>query len=183
MTSPPDPSKPAWPPAILRTWGQYNSALMHPELAPERHAQPGFRHWQSLSDGFLICTAVVGPTFLFEELWRGRPIIDQGGAWWVIPALIMGVGFFAGGRVAGRNRRSYGGAFTLGVIVASVTLVLIFLADMVRRAILTQGLTWNVMAIWLACSFGALVAGGLGGMSGRRAARVAKRRRQMERFH
>jgi hypothetical protein len=170
-------------PAIRRVRGQYTSTPMHPELAREKQTQPGFRHWQSLSDGFLVSLVVVGPTFLFEELWRGRPMIDQGGALWLIPALIMGIGFFAGGRVAGRNRRTHGGAFSLGVVVALMTLALIFLADMIRRAVLTQGLTWEVVEIWAACSFGALVVGGLGGINGRRGARLSKRRRQMERFH
>jgi hypothetical protein len=158
---------------------------MHPELAPERHTQRtgSFRHWQSLSDGFLLSIIIVGPTFLFEELWRGRPMIDQGGAYWMIPAILMALGFFVGGRVAGRNRRSHGGAFTMGVVSAALTLILIFLADMVRRIILVQGLSWQVVAIWIACSFGALVTGGLGGMHGRRGARVSLRRRQMERFH
>jgi hypothetical protein len=143
----------------------------------------GFRHWQSLSDGFLVSFVIVGPTFLFEELWRGRPMIDQGGATWMIPAVIMGIGFFAGGRVAGRNRSSRRGAFSQGLVVAALTLILIFLADMIRRLILTEGLTWQVLAIWLACVFGALVVGGVGGVSGRRGARLAQRRHQMERFH
>jgi hypothetical protein len=156
---------------------------MHPELAPERSTPRTYRHWQSLSDGFLVSIVIVGPTFLFEELWRGRPMIDQGGAYWVIPALIMGLGFFVGGRVSGRNRSSHAGAFRQGLIVAALTLALIFLADMVRRMILTQGLTWEVLAIWVACSLGGLVAAGLGGMNGRRGARLALRRRQMERYH
>jgi hypothetical protein len=156
---------------------------MHPELASDRPTRTPFRHWQSLSDGFLVSIVIVGPTFLFEELWRGRPMIDQGGATWLIPAVILGLGFFVGGRVAGRNRSSHGGAFTQGLIVAAVTLALIFLADMVRRMILSEGLSWQVMAIWAACSFGALMAGGLGGLHGRRGTRLAQRRHQMERFH
>ncbi len=145
---------------------------------PER-----YRHWQSLSDGFLVSFVVVGPVFLFEELWHGRPMIDQPGWGWVIPAVIMGIGFFAGGRVAGRNRSRRRWAFFQGLVVAAVTLIIIFLADMIRRLILTQGVTWEVMAIWLACSFGALMVAGLGGVNGRRGTRLSQRRQQMERFH
>jgi hypothetical protein len=147
--------------------------------APREH----YRHWQSLSDGFLVSLVIVGPTFIFEELWRGRPMIDQGGATWMIPAVIMGIGFFVGGRIAGRNRSSRRGAFSQGLMVAALTLILIFLADMIRRLILTKGITVEVIEIWAACSFGALMAAGLGGVSGRRGARLSQRRYQMERFH
>jgi drug/metabolite transporter (DMT)-like permease len=143
-----------------------------------------YRHWESLSDGFLVSLVVVAPTFLFEELWRGRPMIDQGGAWWMLPALIMAAGFFAGGRVAGRNRSSRVGAFNQGILVATLTLVLIFLADLIRRMIVgNEVLKWQVLAIWVACSFGALLVGGVGGVNGRRGAIKALKRFQMERFH
>lgn len=142
-----------------------------------------FRHWQSLSDGFLVALIIVAPTFLFEELWRGRPMISQPGAAWLIPAVLLGLGFFFGGRVAGRYRSTAGAAFLQGLMVAALVLVMIFLADMIRRLVLTQGLDGETMAIWAACSFGALMAAGLGGINGRRGARKAKRRYQMERFH
>jgi Na+-driven multidrug efflux pump len=136
-----------------------------------------------LGDGFLVCLVIVGPTFLFEELWRGRPMIDQPGALWLLPAVLMGIGFFVGGRVAGRNRRARTGAFSQGILVAGLTLGLIFVADMIRRLVLAQPLTWGVVAIWLACAAAALLAGGIGGINGRRGTRLAKKRHQMERFH
>jgi hypothetical protein len=120
---------------------------------------------------------------LFEELWRGKPMIDQGGMLWVIPALIMTVGFFVGGRVAGRNRRTQAGALTQGLLVAGLTLGMIFVADMVRRLILTQALSWTVMGLWFASALGALLVAGLGGINGRRGLRLARQRYQMERFH
>ena len=157
----------------------------HVDLA-EWAAPPrtGFRHWQSLSDGFLVCLLVVAPSFLFEELWRGQPMIDQGGAWWLLPAIIMAVGFFVGGRVAGRNRSTRTGAFRQGLLVAALTLVMIFLADLIRRGIVGKEIVKaEVIAIWLACAFGALVVGGVGGVSGRRGALKALKRFQMDRFH
>jgi hypothetical protein len=151
----------------------------------ETRTPPGgrYQHWQSLGDGFLLSLIVVGPAFLFEELWRGRPMIDQPGAWWVVPAAIMAGGFFAGGRLAGRARRSVGGAFIQGLLVAGLTLVMIFVADMIRRVVLVQHLNWGVMALWLGSAMAGLLLGGLGGLSGRRSTLTARKRNQMERFH
>jgi hypothetical protein len=146
-------------------------------------APTGYRHWQSLSDGFLVSLAVVAPTFLFEELWRGRPMIDQAGVLWLLPASLMAIGFFAGGRVAGRNRRNRVGAFNQGLLVSGLTLVMIFMADMIRRVVLSQGLSWGVMLLWAGSAAGALLVGGLGGINGRRGTRLARKRHQMERFH
>jgi hypothetical protein len=156
---------------------------MNQEVERRVPALAGYRHWQSLGDGFLVSLVVVGPSFLFEELWRGRPMIDQPGALWLIPALLMGVGFYAGGRVAGRNRRARTGAFNQGLLVSGLILVLIFIADMIRRLVLSQSLTKEILFIWLACSAGALLAGGFGGLHGRRGARLAQKRHQMQRFH
>jgi len=146
-------------------------------------AATGFRHWQSLSDGFLLCLVIVGPTFLVEELWRGRPVIDQPGAWWLLPAGIMAFGFFAGGRVGGRNRRARKGAFNQGLAIAGLTLVLIFVADIVRRAVLSQGFPTRVLGLWAMSGLAALVVGGLGGVHGRRSTLKARKRRQLGRFH
>src|SRR5581483_912916 len=124
------------------------------------------------------------PSFLFEELWRGQPMIDQGGAWWLVPALIMTAGFFVGGRVAGRIRSTRVGAFNQGLLVASMTMGLIFVADLIRRTIVgKEVLKLDVFLIWIACLFGALVVGGFGGVNGRRGAIKARKRFQMERFH
>jgi hypothetical protein len=142
-----------------------------------------YRHWQSLSDGFLVSIVVVGPTFLFEELYGGKPMIDHGGVVWLWPALIMAAGFFAGGRVAGRNRSSRVGAFNQGFLVAALTLPVIFMADILRRVALHQGFSWEVFYIWVGCSIAAVLVGGLGGVNGRRGLRVARKRLQMERFH
>ncbi|HEX3794005.1 MAG TPA: hypothetical protein VHV57_05865 [Acidimicrobiales bacterium] len=141
-----------------------------------------FRHWRSLSDGFLVSLIVVGPTFLVEEMWGGKPLIDRSGAVWVIPAAIMALGFFAGGRVAGRHRRNAKGAFNQGVLVAALTMPLIFIADLVRRAVLSQSITVEVLAIWVGALAAATLVGGLGGISGRRRVRLARKRNQMDRF-
>jgi hypothetical protein len=149
----------------------------------KEHGSTGYRHWQSLSDGFLLGLVIVGPTFLAEELWRGRPLIDQAGAWWLLPACIMAIGFFSGGRVAGRKRRARKGAFTQGLMTSGLTLVLIFVADVIRRMVLSDGLPRSVLLVWLEWALAALLAGGLGGLSGRRGTLKARTRHQMGRFH
>ena len=141
-----------------------------------------FRHWHSLSDGFMVALVIVGPSFLFEELWRGRPLIDQPGNLWILPGAIMAIGFFAGGGIGGRHRRHAGGAFNQGLLVAALTLVLIFLADVIRRIILHAPLTLEIMGLWCAAAAGALLVGGLGGVSARRRRRKRRRRAQVERI-
>jgi hypothetical protein len=157
-----------------------------PHASPPDGSRPGgkspFRHWQSLGDGIVVSLVVVGPTFLVEELWRGRPLIDQGGLWWVIPAAIMAIGFFAGGTIAGRHRKSPKGAFRQGLLVASLTIVLVFIADMIRRLVLSEGMELTILGYWVAAAAAALLVGGLGGANGRRRTLRAKQRRQMDRF-
>jgi hypothetical protein len=145
--------------------------------------EPGFRHWKSLGDGFLLSLLIVGPTFLFEELWRGKPMIDQGGGWWLVPTGIMAIGFFVGGRVAGRNRRARKSAFNQGMVTAALTLVLIFVADIIRRTVLEKGFPPGVMRLWVVSALLALLVGGLGAINGRRGNIRARHRHQMERFH
>jgi hypothetical protein len=144
--------------------------------------KPQFRHWQSLGDGIIVSLVIVGPTFLFEELWRGRPLIDRGGFLWVLPAAIMGIGFLIGGIIAGRHRRQRKGSFNQGVLAAAVTLFLIFIADMIRRAVLGEAVTIPVLGIWCAWAAGALIVGGLGGLNGRHRTLQARKRRQMDAF-
>ncbi len=104
-------------------------------LSGLRRLHAGFRHWQSLSDGFLVCLLVVAPSFLFEELWRGQPMIDQGGAWWLIPAIIMAVGFFAGDGWRVATGAPAPAPFARVSWWRALTLVMIFLADLIRRGI------------------------------------------------
>jgi hypothetical protein len=141
-----------------------------------------YRHWRSLSDGLMYSLIIVGPTFLFAELWRGKPIIDQPGFLWVIPACIMTVGIFTGGRVAGRHRSRREGAFNQGVLVAILTIILIFVADLIRRLVLTQTVPVAVLGLWLVAAAAAILVGGVGGLSGRRSSLRAQKRSQMDRF-
>jgi hypothetical protein len=158
---------------------------MEPDVATAESAPKGkaqFRHWQSLSDGFLVSLVIVGPSFLFEELWRGKPMIDQGGFYWLIPGTIMALGFLVGGSIAGRHRQYAKGAFNQGLLVAGLTVVLIFIADALRRLVLSQAFTPDILGLWLALAAGALLVGGVGGAAGRRRTHRLNKRSQMNRF-
>ncbi len=144
--------------------------------------KPQFRHWRSLSDGFTVSLVVVGPSFLFEELWRGRPLIDQPGSLWLVPGAIMAIGFFMGGAIGGRHRKQAAGAFTQGLLVAALTLVLIFMADIIRRIVLHQALTIEIIGLWFAAAAGGLLVSGLGALAARRRRRRARYRAQVDRI-
>ena len=141
-----------------------------------------FRHWQSLSDGFLVSLIITGPTFLFAELWRGKPMIDQGGFLWLVPGLILAIGFFVGSTIAGRHRQNPRGAFNQGLLVAALTFVLLFIADLVRRFVLGQGMELTVLGYWAAAAVATLLVGGLGGVYGRHRTIKGLKRRQNNRF-
>ena len=141
-----------------------------------------FKHWQSLSDGFLVCLIIVGPTSLFSELWRGQPVIDRGPSLWLFPAFLMAVGFFVGGIIAGRHRRTPKGAMNQGFLVAALVIALIFLADMIRRLVLQQNLSLGVLGYWVGALAAALLVGGIGGLVGRSRTKRAIKQRQMNRF-
>jgi hypothetical protein len=123
---------------------------------------------RSLSDGFLACLVIVGPTFLLEELWNGAPLIDRGNLDWVLPATVMAIGFFAGGTIAGRHHHTDLEAFNQGVVVASLTIALIFITDVIRRLVIGQGFISLILLYWVGALVTASLVAGIGGLSGRR---------------
>ena len=156
---------------------------MDTETSPTRVPEKAqYRHWRSLSDGFTVSLVIVGPAFLFEELWRGRPLIDQPGKLWIVPGIVMAIGFFTGGGIAGRHRRNAGGAFNQGLLVAGLTLALIFMADIIRRVILHAPLDLKIIGVWCACAAGGLLVSGLGALSARRRHRQRRYRAQVDRI-
>ena len=116
--------------------------------------------------GLLIGLALVLPTFIIEEFWRGRPLIDQGGEWWVVPAVVMAVGFFVGGLIVGLDCRRLTVAFRRGLLVAALTVGLTFVVDLFRRHALGQILTLGVEDLWLLAGLVAVLVGGLGAIVG-----------------
>jgi uncharacterized membrane protein (UPF0136 family) len=83
------------------------------------------------------------------EDWRGRPLIDEGGAWWLVPASIAVAGFFVGGVVAARGRRTAGGAAAAGLAVAAVATAVLVAADGLRRLLLNPTLPVGVVYLWM----------------------------------
>ncbi|HUC05728.1 MAG TPA: hypothetical protein VL961_10030 [Acidimicrobiales bacterium] len=127
-----------------------------------------------LSDGFIASMTLVGPAFLFAELWRGRPVIDQPGNLWIVPGAVMAAGFVLGGYVAGRRLARSATAFWRGALVALLTMTAIFACDLLRRAVIEQGLSWSVGGLWIGA---AALTAFLGGVGGAGAAWQAARRR------
>ncbi len=118
--------------------------------------------------GYVVALVIAGPTFFIEEFWHGKPLIDQGGIWWVIPAAVMAVGFFVGGCIAGRPCRRLEWAVIEAFVVATAALFTIFAADIVRRHQLGQYLNPGVDKLWALAGVGAVVVGTIGGVVGRR---------------
>jgi len=144
-----------------------------------RRSSMRFGQWETLILGLFVSLAVVGPTFLSEETWHGSPLIDRGGVLWLVPAVVMAIGFWVGGVIAGYQRTSVQSALVRGFLVAALTIALAFAGDMARRLTLGQGLQPRVLEYWVGAVAAALLAGGLGGVNGRRLALRAWTRRQL----
>jgi hypothetical protein len=130
-------------------------------------------HRRSLGDGLLVTLVIVGPAFLFGELWHGKPIIDQRGYLWVLPASVMTLGYYIGGSIAGHHSQKAERGFLQGLVVALLTTGLIFLVDMIRRLVQGQAITISVIGLWAAAAAIAILVAGIGG--GQRWRRVRKR--------
>jgi hypothetical protein len=138
------------------------------------------RKWGASILGLLVSLMVVGPTFLSEETWHGAPLIDRGGALWVVPAVVMAVGFFAGGMIAGYHRARVRGALLRGILVGALTISLALVGDLARRHLLNEGLQPRVLEYWLGAIVAAVLVAGLGGIGGRRLAIRVRTRRQIQ---
>lgn len=137
------------------------------------------REWGACIFGLLVSLVVVGPTFLSEETWHGAPLIDRGGALWVIPAVVMAIGFYAGGMIAGYSQTRIRGALLRALLVAALTISLAFAGDLARRFALGEGVQLRILEYWVGAVFAAVLVGGLGGVSGSYLARKAWTRRQL----
>ena len=104
---------------------------------------------------------------LWEEMWRGKPMIDQSGDLWVVPAVIAGLAYFTGGCIAGRHRRRPIGAIVQGVALTVPTSVVLIIADIGRRIVLSKGLSLPVAALWLAAIVATIVIASLSALFGR----------------
>jgi multisubunit Na+/H+ antiporter MnhB subunit len=112
----------------------------------------------------------------WEEIWRGRPMIDQQGDLWVVPTVIVIVTYFIGGSIAGRHRRKPRGAVVQGIALAVSTSLVLVIADIPRRLALGKGLPLNVIGLWLGAVAGTVVVATLGALFGRWLYRARRRR-------
>jgi hypothetical protein len=135
--------------------------------------------WESLAFGLFVSLVIVGPTFLSEETWHGAPLIDRGGALWLVPAVVMALGFFAGGAIAGYHRARVQGALVRGLLVGAITISLAFAGDLARRYALGEGLQHRVVEYWVGAIAAAILVGAFGGISGRRLSINIRTRRRM----
>jgi hypothetical protein len=125
-------------------------------------------HYRALSDAFLFTLVVSVPTLLWEELWRGQPMIDQPGHLWLAPAVITVAAFFIGGYIAGRHRRRRTGALLQAAALAVPVSLLLIIADIGRRLDLHRGFTLPVAGLWLYALVGTVAISSLGALYGRR---------------
>jgi len=135
------------------------------------NSPPGGRqalHYRALSDAYLFTLLISGPALLWEELWRGQPMIDQPGHLWVVPTIITVAAFFIGGTIAGRHRRRRTGALLQGVALALPVSLLLIIADVGRRLYLHRPFTLPVAGLWLYALLGTLVISAVGALYGRR---------------
>jgi len=126
-----------------------------------------FRSWQLTGLGILVSLAIVGPTFWWEETWHGAPLIDRSGLLWLLPGVVMGLGFFLGGTTAGYRRQRVKVALLQGLVASTATIGVIFAADLHRRHSLGEGLPTLVGVFWVAALCVAGLVSGLGAVVGR----------------
>jgi hypothetical protein len=124
------------------------------------------RHEWTVALGLLVGFFIACPTFLIEEFWHGKPLIDQRGMGWIIPAVIMVIGFLLGGAIVGHQSRGVFSAFVHGALMGAATLLFIFIVDLIRRDVLNQRWNFGVEKLWITSAVGAILVGGLGGIIG-----------------
>lgn len=124
--------------------------------------------------GLVLTLVVAVPTLAVAEDWHGRPLIDQGGLAWLVPAIVVALAFFAGGALAGRHGTSIGRALAEGLWVAVPAVLAPLAADAVRRLVMNPTLPGGVVAYWAEGAAASVFFALAGAAAGRR---VADRRR------
>ena len=124
--------------------------------------------------GLVLTLVVAVPTLAVAEDWHGRPLIDQGGLAWLVPAIVVALAFFAGGALAGRHGTSIGRALAEGLWVAVPAVLALLAADAVRRLAVNPNLPGGVVGYWAAGATASILFAVAGAASGQR---TASRRR------
>ncbi|MHB1584400.1 MAG: hypothetical protein ACYCU7_03745 [Acidimicrobiales bacterium] len=117
--------------------------------------------------GLVLTLVVAVPTLAFAEDWHGKPLIDQGGLTWLVPAVIVALAFAVGGAVAGRHGVSPGRALVEGLWVGVPGVLALLAADAVRRLVVNPTLPNGVIAYWLEGAAAAIFFALAGAVAGR----------------
>jgi hypothetical protein len=125
------------------------------------------RRWRGPLAGTATILVISVPVMVFAEDWRGVPLIDQAGAWWLLPAAASVAAFGAGGAVAARGRPSLGRALVGGLAAAVPAVAVLLAGDAARRAIYNPTLPAGVVTYLAAAAVVALAAALLGAAGAR----------------
>ncbi len=114
----------------------------------------------------MVTTLVLAiPTMIVAEDWRGRPLIDDKGAWWLLPGALAAAAFFIGGMVSARGRRTTSGSLAAALTMALPTVAVLLLADGARRALMKPPLPAGVVDLWIEASVVAVAIALVGGLT------------------
>lgn len=137
---------------------------------PDATSRPG--RWRGPVAGLVTILVVAVPTMVVAEDWHGHPMIDEAGAWWLIPATVAVGGFFMGGAVsarrpAGEKRltvRARVLAAVVGALLGAAGAAVLVAADGMRRLLLNPTLPTGVVDYWLEAAAVAVVVAALGAL-------------------
>lgn len=126
----------------------------------------------ALGLGFTLVLAV--PTLAIEEDWHGRPMIDEHGAGWLVPLVLVALAFIVGGALAARRTHRAGGAVAGGAVVGTAAVAVLVVADAIRRAAAHKLISPDVVHLWAAAAIGSIFLAALGGFLGRRQGKTVR---------
>jgi hypothetical protein len=134
---------------------------------------------RALVPSVALILVIAVPTMVVEEEWGGRPMIEQGNLLWLVPAALVILAFFLGGRLVGKRTRSPSSAPVAGAMVGIVATATLLLGGYVRRHWILHEVYWaDVLRLWIGATIAAVAVAVAGACHGRRA---ASRLRQSQR--
>jgi hypothetical protein len=136
---------------------------MVPGLRRERLTSAARRFRSAVAlQGIVVTLVIAVPTLVIEEDWHGRPMIDQPGHLWVIPALVTAVGLLVGGAVSARRSTDVGRAVLIGASIGGVVSMVLVVADVARRTARHQALSHPVVRLWVEAALISVLLAALG---------------------